>query len=71
MSYDMDMCQGVLYSSTPCPFRDNCLRYIQGQHALTENFPYIWWIQDPPYKDGKCDYQIKNNYANSNNKTML
>ena len=45
MSYDMDMCQGMLAYGTLCPLRDDCLRYIQGQQALNEHFPYIWWMQ--------------------------
>lgn len=59
MNYDMDMCSGVLLGDSPCPLRDDCLRYIQGQRALNENFPYIWWMQYPPYKDGKCELQSK------------
>lgn len=43
MSYDMDMCTGHRDNTTTlCPLRERCKRYVLGKKAVSERFYPIW-----------------------------
>ena len=59
MNYDMDMCDARIGGGELCPLRHDCFRYLNGQEASGD--PLGWWFKIAPYRDGKCELQIKTN----------
>lgn len=59
MSYDMDMCTGHRDNTTTlCPLRERCKRYVLGKKAVSERFYPIWWMT-PSYMNGECKFFIE------------
>ena len=60
---DMYMCIGYRMGTTSvCPLRENCKRFIDGQKVIKGKRQGIaWWFATPPYIGYQCKYQIKIN----------
>lgn len=63
MNHDISVCNGctgkIADQFQYCPLRDNCLRHsLFKLHRDRKRLGNVWQVI-APYKDGKCELQIK------------